>query len=225
MKEEETPDYDDEEAYEEKDKQAIVPRRTRAQSSPSTWSHTPSQLTLFWMAISLPLVIWDTGYMLGRPHTMTDGKWNWPLWVPYQLYATVDYVYGVPHYEEGGGWGPAQAFANAIETALYFLYLYVAFSYGKEEDIAGRGAPKNAWSLGRRKVVGREAGVAVLVGFTTAVMTMWKTVLYCESWQDRWSDMAQKLIRLLGLIEYFSGFQSIGHNDASSLLFLWIIPK
>ena len=116
--------------------------------------------------------------MLGRPYTMPGGKIHWPLWVPYKLYGTVDYVYGFQHYAERQGWGPTQSFGNAIETSLYFVYLYVAFKYGRKEQAPGRGAPSKL-SFGRRKVVGREAGIAVLVGFTTAVMTFWKTVLYC----------------------------------------------
>lgn len=27
------------------------------------------------------------------------------------------------------------------------------------------------------------------------------------------------------LNEYFSGFRNIGHNDAMTIIFLWIIPK
>jgi hypothetical protein len=33
---------------------------------------------------------------------------------------------------------------------------------------------------GRRRVAGRAGGLAVIVGFATAVMTFSKTVLYCE---------------------------------------------
>ena len=29
----------------------------------------------------------------------------------------------------------------------------------------------------------------------------------------------------LGLNEYYSGFENVGHNDPISLIFLWIIPK
>jgi len=137
---------------------------------------------------------------------MPEGKWHWPLWVPYKLYGSVDYVYGLAHYEEMGGWGPTQSAGNALETAMYLTYLYIAFKYGKEESAAGRGAPNNQLSLGRRKVVGREAGIAVLLGFTTAIMTFWKTVLY-------WG------------IEYFNGYQSIGHNNATDLILLWVIPN
>jgi hypothetical protein len=133
------------------------------------------------MLISLPLVIWDTMYMLGRPHTMPGGKWHWPLWVPYKLYGSVDYVYGWPHYNANEGFGPAQGFCNAIETAMYVAYVFIAFKYGEQEAVAGKGAPTSKLSLGRRRIAGRAAGVAVLIGFATAVMTFWKTILYCES--------------------------------------------
>lgn len=60
---------------------------------------------------------------------------------------------------------------------MYGVYLYIAYSYGVAEvGKMGRGSPG---ILGRRKVVGREAGVAVLIGFAVAVMTLSKTVLYC----------------------------------------------
>ena len=29
----------------------------------------------------------------------------------------------------------------------------------------------------------------------------------------------------LGLNEYYSGFENVGHNDPMSLIFLWIVPK
>lgn len=132
------------------------------------------------MAISLPLVIWDTIYMLGRPHTMPGGSWHWPLWVPYKLYGSVDHVYGFVGYEAGDGWGPAQGFCNAVETAMYLGYVGLAFYYGKEEKTVGRGAPSGRLSFGRRKIVGREAGMLVLLAFATALMTFYKTVLYCE---------------------------------------------
>lgn len=40
---------------------------------PGLWCHAPDNVTLFWMAVSLPLVIWDSIYVLGRPHTMEGG--------------------------------------------------------------------------------------------------------------------------------------------------------
>ncbi|KAF2433229.1 hypothetical protein EJ08DRAFT_584285 [Tothia fuscella] len=178
--------------------------RSRARSV-SAWSHTPSTLTLVWLIVSLPLVIWDTGYVLLRPWSMPGGKLHAPIWSPYKLYGTVDYVYGFPAYEAKDGFTGAQGTVNALETLLYMVYLGIAYYYGNQESgVSGRGAP--ATLLGRRKIVGREASLAVLIGFATSIMTLSKTLLY-------W------------LNEYHSGFAHIGHNDFVSLLFLWIIPN
>jgi hypothetical protein len=46
-----------------------------------TWAHTPSNLAIIWLFISLPLVAWDTGYVLLRPLTMPGGKLHWPLYL------------------------------------------------------------------------------------------------------------------------------------------------
>ncbi|KAG5917685.1 hypothetical protein E4U42_007153 [Claviceps africana] len=140
--------------------------------------HVPSPATLAWLALSLPLVLWDTGYVLGRPHTMPGGHLHW-LWRPYARYAQVDYVYGWKALRENNGFTAAQSLLNVAETFLYVAYL----------------------ALWRRR-----GPLALLLGFSAAVMTLSKTVLY-------WSH------------EYYSGFANIGHNDFSTLLFLWIVPN
>ncbi|KAL0256937.1 hypothetical protein SLS55_007746 [Diplodia seriata] len=183
-------------------------------SNANQWTHTPSRLTLAWLALSLPLVAWDTGYMLLRPHSMPGGWLHAPLWAPYALYGSVDHVYGFPAWERGDGFGAAQASLNLVETALYLGYVWVVYARGsgssgrkdvqpagKEEVVVGRTVGGAA-----RVVVGRTAARAVLVAFAASVMTLSKTVLY-------W------------LVEYWSGFQNIGHNDAASLFFLWIVPN
>jgi hypothetical protein len=68
------------------------PDLTPTKSSPSTpsksrsrgarkgqWSHTPSNLAIIWLCVSLPLVAWDTGYVMLRPLTMPGGSLHWPL--------------------------------------------------------------------------------------------------------------------------------------------------
>lgn len=63
------------------------------------------------------------------------------------------------------------------------------------------------WMLKGDKVVsGRTGATALLVAYSASVMTSSKTVLY-------W------------LNEAFSGFANIGHNDALTLITLWIIPN
>lgn len=164
-------------------------RSKRARSKDDdAWTHTPTRATLFWMAVSLPLVAWDTVYVLGRPHTMEGGALHWPLWVPYKLYGEVDHIYGWKAFNARNGFTAAQGLLNLVETAMYLLYLILFFR-----------SPS-------RRLTGRPAAVAVLVGFSAAVMTLSKTILY---WMN----------------EYYSGFDNIGHNPFFDLVYLWIIPN
>ncbi|KAF9872997.1 hypothetical protein CkaCkLH20_09507 [Colletotrichum karsti] len=161
------------------------------------WSHAPTPVTLFWLLVSLPLVAWDTGYVLLRPWTMPGGHLHWPLWAPYALYGEVDHVYGWKAFNARNGFTSAQGALNFVETVMYLVYVWVYFSRGRAVD----------GPAGVKKVVGGRAGaLAVVVGFSAAVMTLSKTVLY-------WAN------------EYFSGFDNIGHNPPMDLLFLWIIPN
>ncbi|KAI1505443.1 hypothetical protein F5X99DRAFT_368003 [Biscogniauxia marginata] len=173
-------------------------------SARTLWTHAPSRATLLWLAVSLPLVAWDTAYVLLRPWTMEGGSLHWPLWAPYKLYGEVDHVYGWKALEARNGFTAAQGALNAVETAMYLAYLWLYYSGAKKTATAGRGAGAGA---GTRSVLsGRTAAVAVLTAFSAAVMTLSKTVLY-------W------------LNEYFSGFDNIGHNRAQDLVLLWIIPN
>lgn len=143
--------------------------RSNAAPAAGGWTHTPSTPTLLWLAVSLPLVAWDTGYMLMRPHTMPGGSLHWPLWVPYALYGEVDHMYGFKQWNLRNPFAAAQSLLNAAETLLYLVYLGLWYAYGRQ---TAPGA--------RRAVGGRVGGLAVLVGFSAAVMTVSKTVLYCE---------------------------------------------
>ncbi|KAG6012678.1 hypothetical protein E4U54_007362 [Claviceps lovelessii] len=171
------------------------PRNTR-----SPFRHAPTPYTLAWLAVSLPLVIWDTGYVLGRPHTMPGGTAHWPLWTPYKLYGEVDHVYGWKALRDKSGFTAAQSSLNVAETVLYLAYLYIWRSRGGR-DHAQAGTRPPAWVVG-----GRAGALALLLGFSAAVMTLSKTLLY-------WAN------------EYFSDFANVGHNDFSTLLRLWIIPN
>lgn len=131
-----------------------------AKASSSAWSHAPDRLTLAWLAISLPLVTWDTLYIFGRPATMPGGSLHWPLWQPYALYGQIDLVYGWPAWEARDGFTAAQGFLNVVETAMYLYYLWAVYNGG-------------AWRVG-----GIKGGRATLVGFAAAVMTLSKTALY-----------------------------------------------
>ncbi|THX59413.1 hypothetical protein D6D06_02074 [Aureobasidium pullulans] len=173
------------------------------------WSHTPSLLTLTWLCISMPLVTWDSFYVLLRPHSMPGGKYQKPLWVPYELYGQVDHIYGWPAYNSGNGFTAAQTGMNVVEIVGYVYYLYLLYTYGRTEDVQGTGAPDKQ-QVGKlaqsRTIYGKAAAKAVVLLYGVALMTLSKTVLY-------W------------LNEVFSGFANIGHNDASSIFFLWALPN
>ncbi|KKK23006.1 hypothetical protein P175DRAFT_0438307 [Aspergillus ochraceoroseus IBT 24754] len=175
------------------------------------WNHTPATHIILWLVVSLPLVIWDAGYVLLRPHSMPGGKWHSPIWSPYALYGTVDYIYGWPAYNDRNGFTAAQAVLNLLETASYLYYLWVVYVHGTSATGSGRGSRTTQkglmWMLtGDKVVAGRIGAVALLVAFSASVMTLSKTALY-------W------------LNEAFSDFANIGHNDATTLTFLWIIPN
>lgn len=192
------------------------------------WSHTPSNLTLLWLAISLPLVMWDTGYILLRPHTLPGGALHKLLWAPYALYGEVDYVYSVAAYETGLGFTAAQGTMNLFETVAYLVYLYMIYAYGHSEARQGTGAPDRSWAgklAESRTLYGRTAVVAVLLNYTTLVVTLSKTVLYCKClaficviWQ-----LDADAIAVFN--EGYAGWHVFRDSDLLRVIFVWILPK
>lgn len=152
-------------------------------SGKKTWAHTPSNLTLLWLIVSLPLVFWDTGYVLLRPHSMPGGSLHSPIWIPYALYGTIDYIYGWPAYNAHNGFTAAQGSLNVVESVFYMYYLWIVYKHGRPSSTKGRGAPKPSaigW-LGEAKIVpGRAGAIASVVAFSAAIMTVSKTLLYCK---------------------------------------------
>lgn len=110
--------------------------------------------------------------MLLRPASMPGGSLHLPFFKPYALYGTVDYIYGWPAWSARNGFTAAQAGLNVVETVGYLGYLGVVGWWGG-----------NWWEGGRLRVGrvgGGWGGVACLCGFGLSVMTVSKTVLYCE---------------------------------------------
>lgn len=169
---------------------SLVPASSKkSRSSSGGWTHTPSTLTLLWLTLSIPIVCWDTAYVLGRPATMPGGWAHAPLFTPYALYGTIDYVYGMPSIVNRDGFGYAQGAMNMVETAGYLWYLYLVFVNGETARRgSGRGAPKDGGAFAKvlgplvrpRVVDGRAAAVAPVVGLLMSALTLAKTVLYCE---------------------------------------------
>jgi len=169
------------------------------------WCHTVSNITIAWLSVSMPLVFWDTLYILLRPHTMKGGALQWPIWKPYEIYAAIDLVYGQPGWDNKDGFGGAQGVLNAVELVLYALYALTIYNHSLPAP-AGTGIQVrkgvSAWLSGGRKVRGNSGNRALIIGFAAAVMTLSKTVLYYFN-------------------EYFSGFANVGHNDWATLLWFY----
>ncbi len=56
---------------------------------------------------------------------MPGGALHLPLFRPYALYGTVDYIYGWPAWRARNGFTAAQAGLNVVETVGYLGYLGV----------------------------------------------------------------------------------------------------
>ena len=130
------------------------------------------------MIVSLPLVIWDCGYVMFRPHTMPGGSLHLPIYKLYALYGTVDYMYGWPAYNDGVGFTAAQGALNILETIMYGWYLFVLASRGQGTGWY-RFWNKTTWTE-KTVVQGDGVAQAVVICFASAVMTLSKTALYCK---------------------------------------------
>ena len=87
-----------------------------------------------------------------------------------QLYGEIDHIYGWKAFEARNGFTAAQGALNALETLMYLSYLW---TYCFSSSVATSKG-------GAKALSGRPAARAVLVAFSAAVMTLSKTVLYCE---------------------------------------------
>ncbi|KPI44251.1 uncharacterized protein AB675_8717 [Cyphellophora attinorum] len=186
-------------------KLAISKRKSPASGdATSTYAHVVDPLTILWLFVSLILVAWDTGYVFLRPWSMPGGHLHSPIWTPYALYGTVDYIYGWPAIENGVGFTAAQGALNFVESSMYGYYLFKLLQCGSGTEWY------KVWDVAywRRETVVEGEGMAkaLVICFASAIMTLSKTVLY-------W------------LNEYFSNYSNIGHNTIGRLFFLWIIPN
>ncbi|EHY54566.1 hypothetical protein HRR83_004313 [Exophiala dermatitidis] len=188
------------------DRSPAAADKHQASASRNAYLHKPPPLMIVWLCVSLPLVLWDTGYIFCRPYSMPGGSLHWPLWTPYALYGTVDYIYGWPAWNGHVGFTAAQASLNTVETLMYFYYLNAVFRNARSGMFSFRDIRGFFLGEEHRAVRGPGVAKAVVVLFSAAVMTLSKTVLY-------W------------LNEYFSGFANIGHNTLGNLILLWIIPN
>lgn len=154
-------------------------------SRSSKWVHTPAAVVTVWLTVAIPLVLWDVGYMLLRPHSMPGGKLH-SLWSPYALYGTVDYNYGWAAYNSRQGFPGAQSWLNLFETLGYIYYLAVVYRHGHTVTSSGRASQKKQkkgllWLLKDEKAVpGRVGAIALVIVFAANMATLSKTLLYSK---------------------------------------------
>ena len=160
---------------------------------------------------------------MGRPHTFAGGALAWPLYVPYELYGRVDPVYSIEAYYSGLGWTGAQGLGNVFETLAYFAYAYIVIAYGRDEGRA-EGFLGSLGVIGRkRRVYGFWGAVASLVGYTTFMVTVAKSVLYCKYGPS--FAFGAVLLTFLGYNDAFMGFPIWKLNNWFNFIFVFAIPK
>ncbi|KAL4922662.1 hypothetical protein BDW62DRAFT_171461 [Aspergillus aurantiobrunneus] len=195
--------------YEPSPTKASTPSTSDSNSaSTKKWVHAPTTLITLWLLFSIPLVLWDAGYVLLRPYSMPGGKWH-ALWSGYEWYGKVDHIYGWPAFNAKNGFTAAQTIMNLLETGGYLYYLWVVYRHGTPTTTGSAKASHGSASVLSRvlptdKVVaGRTGATALLAAFSASVATVSKTLLY-------W------------LQEYFSDFENIGHNEFWPLV-AWVV--
>lgn len=160
---------------------------------------------------------------MGRPHTFAGGAIAWPLYVPYELYGRVDPVYSIEAYYSGLGWTGAQGLGNVFETLAYVVYAYIVISHGRDEGRA-EGILGSLGTVGRRRRVhGHWGAIASLVGYTTFMVTVAKSVLYCE--YDSSLAVRANPLTYLGYNDAFMGFPIFKLNTWFNFIFVFAIPK
>lgn len=160
---------------------------------------------------------------MGRPHTFAGGALAWPLYVPYELYGRVDPVYSIEAYYSSLGWTGAQGLGNVFETLAYFAYAYIVIAYGRDEGRA-EGFLGSLGAIGRkRRVYGFWGAVASLVGYTTFMVTVAKSVLYCE--YGPVLAFGAVLLIFLGYNDAFMGFPIWKLNNWFNFILVFAIPK
>lgn len=118
---------------------------------------------------------------MGRPHTFTGGAIAWPLYIPYELYGRVDPVYSPEAYYSGLGWTGAQGLGNIFETLAYLAYLWIVMVHGQDKG-NGEGVLGSLGAVGKKRTVeGYWGAISSLAGYTTFMITVAKSGLYCMS--------------------------------------------
>ena len=89
-------------------------------------------------------------------------------------------MYGPEAYYSGLGWTGAQGLGNIFETLAYVGYMWIVIAHGRDEGRA-EGLLGSLGAVGKKRSVhGIWGAIATLVGYTTFMVTVAKSVLYCK---------------------------------------------
>lgn len=146
------------------------------------WAHRPSSVTLTWLMVSIPTVIWDICYIFLRPASMPGGRLHSPIFLPYKIYGSVDYLYGWPAFTSHNGFPGAVAFLNILEIGFYLFYLMLVIRYGSAatETSSFSIVGSTPFSYGGPTLDGQTGALAALILLGTSLATFYKTLLYCQ---------------------------------------------
>ena len=119
---------------------------------------------------------------MARPASFKGGRLAW-IWPGYAWQETIDLTYSWKAYRARLPWAATQSLMNYVEAAGYIAYLGLLVLYAKERPVKGRARRDvpvweklwNGYTVG-----GEMGGIAVLLGFALAVMTLSKTIIYCK---------------------------------------------
>ncbi|KAF2466905.1 uncharacterized protein BDR25DRAFT_305769 [Lindgomyces ingoldianus] len=155
------------------------------------WAHTTRLPILIWCLWAFPFTIWDTLYLLLRPHSLPGQKWHDSYFSHvFAIWASVDHIYGEEGWRNKSGFVLAQSAINVTEATLYMVYIWIILRSGSQISAS-------KWRIG-----GRTGAWAVLVGEVAGCVTATKTAMYF-------------------MRECFSGFKYTGHNDWRPFLVTW----
>lgn len=131
------------------------------------FSHRPRLAILLWCLWVFPFTLWDTLYLVLRPHSLPGHKWHKPYFSgSFTIWAGIDRIYGQYGYDEKEGFVLAQSVMNMTEATLCIAYVWVIWQNGQG----------SFWS----KEVGGKAGAqAIMFGLSAGYVTAIKTALYC----------------------------------------------
>ena len=145
-----------------------------------SWSHTPRLPILIWCLWVFPFTLWDTVYLVLRPHSLPNHKWHSPYFSgTFTVWASIDHIYGQQGYHEKEGFVLAQSVMNMLEATLCIAYAHIIWKSGTG----------SFWSA---KVTGKAGAQAVMIGLGAGYVTAVKTALYC-----RFNSDALKIIVLM----------------------------